>query len=197
MITRTSDRRAVNACVHGLFLLSLLAVLAGLLPGCGPRGVDAIRPGLETRGHYIERVPFYRQTEYACGPAALASVLAYHKRAVDLEVLTRSIVLPKLQGTLPMDMERGAKDRGFRTTTAHGDRELLRASLKKDLPVICLLDLGLSFLKQPHYVVLTGFDDGNKLYIMHDGVTSGRTMPYEEFAKYWERGGKWMLVVEP
>ena len=192
MVRRTYQ--AVNVSVHGLFLL---AALVGLLVACGPKTIDTIRPGLASRGHHIDGVPFFRQTEYACGPAALAVVLSYHRRAADLAELTGLLVYPALHGTLPMDMERVAKDRGLRTTTAHGDKELLRSSLKKDLPAIVLLDLGFGVFKQPHYVVLTGYDDGNRLYIMHDGATRDRTMPYEELEKYWVRGGRWMLVVEP
>jgi ABC-type bacteriocin/lantibiotic exporter with double-glycine peptidase domain len=194
MTVVTHNHRAVNVSVHGLFLL---VGMLGLLGACGPKTLDAIRPGLASRGHYVDGVPFFRQIEYACGPSALASVLAYHQRPADLAELTGLLVHPALHGTLPMDVERVAKDRGFRTTTAHGDKELLRSSLKKDLPVICLLDLGLGVFKQPHYVVLTGFDDGNQLFIMHDGATQDRTMPYGEFEKYWARGGKWMLVMEP
>lgn len=185
---------AVNRSVHGLFLL---LCLGAMMHGCGPKRFPEIRAGLETRGHHIEGVPFYRQADYACGPAALASVLSFYRQPVDLEGLTRQTVIPKLQGTLPMDMERAARDRGLRTTTAHGDRDLLLASLRRGVPVICLLDLGLGPLKQPHYVVLTGFDDGNRLFIMHDGVTENRTMSYERFDGYWKRGGTWMLVVEP
>jgi ABC-type bacteriocin/lantibiotic exporter with double-glycine peptidase domain len=193
----TFHGKAVNRRVHGLFLLAGLAVLTALLHGCGPKRFEEIRPGLETRGHYVGPVPFYRQTDHACGPAALASVLAYHRRAVDLEGLTRKIVIPKIGGALPMDLERAAKEQGLRTATAHGDRDLLFASLKRDLPVICLLDLGTGPLKQPHYVVLTGFDDGNRLFILHDGAAPDRTMSYERFERFWARGGRWMLVAEP
>jgi ABC-type bacteriocin/lantibiotic exporter with double-glycine peptidase domain len=96
-----------------------------------------------------------------------------------------------------MDMERAAKEQGLRTATAHGDRGLLFASLRRNVPVICLLDLGFGPVKQPHYVIVTGFDDGNRLFIMHDGAVRDRTMSYEQFEKYWSRAGKWMLVVGP
>ena len=197
MSVRKPTLKAVNTPVHGLFLLGGFACLLFLLHGCGPKRFEEIRPGLDTRGHYIDQVPFYHQTAFACGPAALATVLAYQQFDVDLEALTREIVIPKLAGTLPMDMERAAKARGLRTTTAHGDRDLLLTSIKRDRPVICLLDLGLGPVKQPHYVVITGFDDGNGLFIMHDGATPDRTMSYEQFDAYWSRAGKWMLVVEP
>lgn len=192
-----SNREAVNRPVHGLFLLAVLFCLPVLVSGCGPQRFAEIRPGLEARGHYIESVPFFQQTEYACGPAALASVLAFWSRPVGLDQLTRKMVIPKLQGTLPMDMERAAKEAGFRTATHHGARDILFSSVRSNVPVIALLDLGLGPVRQPHYVVMTGFDDGNRLFIMHDGATPDRTMTYEQFGKYWKRAGTWMLVAEP
>jgi ABC-type bacteriocin/lantibiotic exporter with double-glycine peptidase domain len=197
MMGKVQNRKAVNHDVHGLFLLWLLGFLALLAAGCGPKAFSDVKQGIESRGHYIDGVPFYRQTSYACGPAALAGVFAYWKRPVDLDHLTRSIVLVRLQGTLPMDMERAAKDAGFRTKTAHGDLPLLVSSLRNNVPVIALLDLGFGPLQQPHYVTIVGYDDGNGLFIMHDGAESNRTMPYDRFETVWARAGKWMLVVEP
>jgi ABC-type bacteriocin/lantibiotic exporter with double-glycine peptidase domain len=188
---------AVNRKVHGFFLLGLVGFLALHAAGCGPKAFSDVKQGIELRGHYIDGVPFYRQTSYACGPAALAGVFAYWRHPVDLDQLTKRIVLVQLQGTLPMDMERAAKEAGFRTTTAHGDRVLLLASLKRNVPVICLLDLGFGPLQQPHYATVIGYDDGNRLFIMHDGIERDRTMPYGQFEKAWARAGKWMLLVEP
>ncbi len=196
MTGRGRIRKAVNFPVHGLFLLFCI-LLAALPSGCGPKRLAEILPGLPERGHHIEGVPFFRQTEHACGPAALASVLARWGRPADLADLTRKVVIPKLQGALPMDLERAAREAGLSTSTRHGDRDLIFAALRKDLPVIALLDLGLGPVRRPHYVVLTGFDDGNRLFILHDGATPDRTMAYRDFERSWERAGKWMLVAEP
>ena len=197
MTMPVNGQKAVNGTVHGLFLLVLAMGLTTATACCGPKGLADIRDGLNARGHHIEAVPFYRQTGHACGPAALAGVLAFWGRPVSLEDLTAKIVLPKLGGTLPMDMERAAKDAGFRATTAHGDRELLRSSVRGNTPVICLLDLGWGPVRQPHYVTITGYDDGNRLFIMHDGISQDRTMEYETFEKSWARAGGWMLIVQP
>jgi len=190
-------QQAVNGKVHGLFLLAVLNLLVPVLPACGPPAFTDIRRDIGSRGHYIEGVPFVRQEEHACGPAALAGVYAYWKRPADLDRLTDRVVLHKLGGTLPMDMERAAKEDGFRTATAHGDRRLLFDSLKRDVPVICLLDLGFGLYQRPHYVTVVGFDDGNGLFIVHDGVTQDRTMTYEQFEKAWSRAGRWLLVITP
>jgi len=183
--------------VHGIFLLGTLAMLIAVIAGCGEKGLAAIRPGLEARGHYIEGVPFVKQTEYDCGPAALAGVLSFHGRPADLETITSAIYLPRLRGTLPMDLERFAKDSGFKTASTAGTVNDLKTAIRSNTPVICLLDLGFWLYRQPHFVTVIGFDDGNGLFIMHDGGTPNRTMGYEDFAKKWARAGTWMIVIEP
>jgi ABC-type bacteriocin/lantibiotic exporter with double-glycine peptidase domain len=183
--------------VHGFFLLGTLAALILALSGCGATSFDAVRPGLETRGHYIEGVPFVKQTEYDCGPAALASVLSFHGKAAELERIMASVYLPQLRGTLPMDLERYAKDEGFKTSSSAGTAAVLKTAIASNNPVICLLDLGFGFYRQPHFVTVIGFDDVNGLFIMHDGGTPNKTMLYEAFEKKWVRGGKWMIVITP
>lgn len=190
------NRKAVNSSkpVHGLFLLGLLALLCS---GCGATGFASIRPGIEERGHYISGVPFFRQTGQDCGPAALAGILAFHGRPADLEAITASIYLPKLRGTLPMDLERYAREARLTTTSPDGTAGALRSAVRAGLPVICLLDLGFGPYRQPHYVTVTGFDDGNGLFIMHDGIAQDTTMTYAAFEKRWSRAGRWMLVAKP
>lgn len=183
--------------VRGLFLLGAVATFVLAMSGCGAKSFDAIRPGLETRGHYIEGVPFVRQTEYDCGPAALASVLSFRGKAADLERITASVYLPQLRGALPMDLERYAKDEGFKTSSAAGTAAALKTAIANNIPVICLLDLGFGFYRQPHFVTVIGFDDENGLFIMHDGAIPNRAMAYEAFEKKWLRAGKWMIVITP
>jgi ABC-type bacteriocin/lantibiotic exporter with double-glycine peptidase domain len=195
MIPPRKDKRAVNSILsaHGLFLLSVLVLAAG----CGGKSFEAIRPGIEARGHYIGGVPFFRQTGDDCGPAALAGILAFYGKPVDLKTITASIYLPKLRGTLPMDLERYAKDAGLKTASSDGTSDDLRSAVRINTPIICLIDLGFGPYRQPHYVTIIGFDDGNGLFIMHDGVTSDRTMSYEAFEKKWVRAGRWMIVIRP
>lgn len=183
--------------VHGLFLLGALVVLCLMLSGCGATSFETIRSGLGAQGHYIEGVPFVQQTEYDCGPAALASVLSFRGKAADLERITASVYLPQLRGTLLMDLERYAKDEGFKTSSSAGTHDALKTAVRSNSPVICLLDLGYWFYRQPHFVTVIGFDDGNGLFIMHDGGIPNRTMRYEDFEKKWARAGKWMIVITP
>jgi ABC-type bacteriocin/lantibiotic exporter with double-glycine peptidase domain len=199
MTVDTDRNKAVDSFmfVHGLFLLGALTFLVLAVFGCGTTNFDVIRSGLDSRGHYIEAVPFVKQSEYDCGPAALASVLSFWGKAADLERITASVYLPKLRGTLPMDLERYAQDEGFKTSSTAGTVATLKTAVRSNIPVICLLDLGFWFYRQPHFVTVIGFDNGNSLFIMHDGGTPNKTMPYEDFEKKWSRAGKWMIMITP
>jgi ABC-type bacteriocin/lantibiotic exporter with double-glycine peptidase domain len=183
--------------VHGLFLL--IALLAVACSGCAGKSFSDLRPGIESRGHYIEGVPFFRQDEYDCGPAALAVVLSFWGRSVDLEEIRGRVLTPKLRGTLPMDLERYAREAGFTAESSAGaaSLEMIKTPVRNSIPVICLLDLGFGPYKQPHYVTVIGFDDGNTIFITHDGVKQDRLMSYETFERAWSRAGRWMLVVRP
>jgi len=172
-------------------------LVTGSVAGCAAGNFAAIRPGLETRGHYIEGVPFHQQSESTCGPAALASILAFYGRPESLERITEKIYLPQLRGTLPMDMEKFAQEAGFKTTSSSGTLGELKASILKGRPVICMLDLGFSVYRRPHYISVIGFDDENTVIIGHDGVTPNSLIGYEEFNREWTRAGRWMLVIEP
>lgn len=174
---------------------SLLCVVVFL--GCAGRQLADLGPGIETRGHYIAHVPFTRQSQDKCGPAALANVFAFWGRNIDLDRIISGVYLPRLRGSLPMDMEKFARENGFRTVAYYGSLADLKAQIKNNTPVICLLDLGIGLYRRPHYVTVTGFDDVNSAIIEHDGVQPDSVMQYETFDKKWNRAGRWMLVITP
>ncbi|MGE5172559.1 MAG: C39 family peptidase [Betaproteobacteria bacterium] len=178
-----------------LILIALLATVS--FTACAGRNFADLKPGLEERGHYIGNVPFFRQGEDSCGPAALASVASFWGRQVSLEQIKASVYLAELRGTLPMDMERYLGEAGFKTTSSAGTLDELKAHVRKNVPVICLLDLGFGLYRRPHYVTVIGFDDVNGVIIAHDGVTANKVIGYGKFTKEWERAGNWMLIALP
>ncbi len=180
---------------HFFIVIALLAAVP--FAGCAEKSFASLRPGLEDRGHYIEGVPFYRQQENYCGPAALDSLASFWGERVSMEEIVAAVYLPELRGTLPMDMERFMRAAGFETASSTGTLDELKAHVRKNEPVICLLDLGFGLYRQPHYVVAIGFDDVNKVIIVHDGLTANKVIEYEKFAKAWARAGNWMLLALP
>jgi ABC-type bacteriocin/lantibiotic exporter with double-glycine peptidase domain len=193
------SRRHDEPCLRLFFFFVILGIIltATAISGCSAKNFSALRPGLETRGHYIENVPFHRQSESTCGPAALAGVFAYWGSPLDMHQITAGVYVPKLRGTLPMDMEDFARNAGFESTSSAGTLEDLKSHIRKGEPVICLLDLGFGLYHRPHYITVVGFDDVNAVIIGHDGVRANSVMGYDAFAKAWTRAGRWMLVIRP
>jgi ABC-type bacteriocin/lantibiotic exporter with double-glycine peptidase domain len=193
------SRRLAEPCLRLFFFFFILGTLltAAAISGCSAKNFAALRSGLEIRGHYIENVPFHRQSESTCGPAALANILAFWGSPLDIDQITATVYLPKLRGTLPMDMETFARDAGFDSTSSVGSLKDLKSHIRKGEPVICLLDLGFGLYRRPHYITVIGFDDVNAVIIEHDGVRANSLMGYDAFTKAWTRAGRWMLVIRP
>jgi ABC-type bacteriocin/lantibiotic exporter with double-glycine peptidase domain len=189
-------RVRVNTCARPIIFFSLLLV-AGFPTGCTKINFADVRPGLETHGHYIENVPFYRQSESTCGPAALASIFAFWGHPESLGSITAAIYLPDLGGTLPMDMENFARKAGFETISSSGTLAELKIAIRKGTPVVCMLDLGFSLYRRPHYITVIGYDDVHAMIICHDGSTPNSLIGYDKFNKEWARAGRWMLKIEP
>jgi len=194
---RTSLDHVPETAFAWLLMYFSLLLTAAFPAGCASRDFAALQPGLELHGHYIEGVPFYRQSESTCGPAALASILAYWGRPETLERITAAVYLPKLGGTLPMDMVSFAQEAGFKATPSSGTLAELKTAIRKETPIICLLDLGFGLYHRPHYVTVIGFDDIHDVIICHDGSTPNSLIGYDKFNKEWARAGSWMLVIEP
>jgi len=177
-------------------LKALIAILVSAISiGCTTvPNFAKIQSSLNEHGHYIEGVPFYLQGESSCGPAALASVTSYWGRHVDLEQIKARVYLAELRGTLPIDMESYLRDVGFETKSNPGTVDGLKSQIRRNIPVICLVDLGFSVYRRPHYVTVIGFDDANQVVIAHDGLTANKVISWERFIKEWGRAGNWMLI---
>ncbi len=194
-IVKSSTRRREER--NRLFLLVFAVLLMMVAAGCAEKKFAFLQPGLEKGGHYISGVPFFKQEESSCGPAALASVASYWGRNVSLEHIIAKVYLPQLRGTLPMDMENFFREEGFQTSSSSGNLDKLKEQVRKNVPVICLIDLGFSVYRRPHYVTVVGFDDVDAVIIAHDGQQANRVIEYDKFLKEWDRAGNWMLVARP
>ena len=160
----------------------------------GPIASSAPRPPEES---LIAGVPFYPQEELGCGPAAVASLLAYWGHPVSLEEITQEVYLEKLKGSLPIDLEQAAQKRGFAVLSYPGRLEDLRLHIKKNQPVIAFLNLRWRLFPQGHFVVVTGYDETHSMVILHSGELAYERMPEKTFLNAWSKTGYWNLLILP
>lgn len=189
MIDALSFNSLLTVVPYGLVLLVL---------GCGvqPQVSPVLGPAHEhsTAGTFLD-VPFVLQSQKNdCGPAALASILAYGNHAIPLKTITSEVYMPALGRTLLPDMENYARSLGLRPVTGSGDLDLLRQRIDADTPVVLLLDMGRMLTSRGHYVVLVGYAAGG--FLIHSGTEAYQFMATDALKQRWSRMNNLYLYLE-
>lgn len=174
--------------------VSLVMVLLGG-SACSP--FQRHDPASEAPGasHVVSDVPYFpQQARNDCGPAALASLLAYRGIQVSVSEITDAVYTPALKGTLLPDMENYARSLGLSTRSGRGDLALLRHTIDSGRPVLALLETGLWVVSRPHYVVVYGYDDSGLL--AHVGTRAGIYVENGAFLDRWKKMNRLYLYLE-
>lgn len=189
--------RRVARLAAGLFCCAALAWLAGCAQ-LVPQTV-ALRTGWpEGVPQHVELadVPFFPQEDYQCGPAALATVLAYAGARVTPDALVDQVYLPGRKGSLQIEMLATARRHGrVSYTVAPRYPDMLR-EVAAGNPVIVLQDVGPLFT-QWHYAVINGFDYPSGTLFLRSGTKKRQEMPFTAFEREWMKSGYWAMVVTP
>jgi len=175
-------------------VLILLIMLAGCaLTGRVPQtALPSHLPAAANTG----TVPFFKQKAYQCGPASMAMVLQWSGVAVTPDTLAPEVFIPERRGSLQTDLITAARRHGRLAYPVKGLTCLLEA-IAAGYPVIVFQNLGLSWLPQWHYAVVTGYDLTVHQITMHTGPVAHRTTNLKTFMRTWERAEEWGLVVLP
>ncbi|MFN3813864.1 MAG: C39 family peptidase [Aquificaceae bacterium] len=139
------------------------------------------------------RVPFVKQKDDFCGPAALSSVLMYYGVGKSQEDIAKSVYIPKLKGALITDLENYAKEQGFKTELFQGNLQDIKKFIDQGKPVILLVDLGFLWISVPHYIVVVGYDE--KYMYANTGYREKKAFGYEDLDIKWSKMGRVALVV--
>ena len=146
---------------------------------------------------YIKGVPFYPQEDFYCGPAALSSILNFYGLMTNQEEIAKEVYVPKLKGSLTVDLLNYAKRNGFHATFYKGSLEDLKKSIKARRPLILFLNLGSDFFPVGHYLVVVGIDDSEENIITYSGREKNKVYSFETLRKAWKRTGYGTLQVLP
>ncbi len=145
----------------------------------------------------LDDTPFFPQTDYQCGPAALATVLQAQGINASPETLSPQVYLPGRKGSLQIEMIAA-------TRRHHGLPYVLEASFSTLLeevaagnPVLVLQNLGLSWLPRWHYAVVVGYNLDSEVLTLRSGTLKRRQTSFAVFKRTWQRAGSWALVIVP
>ena len=174
-----------------------LCVLA--LAGCAvqTRALRAQPPADLARTAELEHTPFFPQTEYQCGPAALATALGAAAIDADPVQLAQQVFLPARTGTLQIEMIAGTRRQGAVATRLPATLQALLREVAAGHPVVVLQNLGLSWAPAWHYAVLVGYDVDAGEVVLRSGTTRRQVMAMRTFEHTWTRAGSWAFVALP
>jgi predicted double-glycine peptidase len=187
------NARATAGVFFCALLLSLLSGCASLLPQTAALR-EGLPQGLPEKVELAE-VPFFPQTEFQCGPAALATSLAAFGVKVTPEDLVSQVYLPERKGSLQVEMLAAARRHGMISYLLAPRFEDLLREIAAGTPVIVLQNLGLT--EGWHYAVAIGYDYEEGRLILRSGEEKRQEMlfPVHEFV--WMRSGYWAMVTVP
>lgn len=174
------------------FLCALILLFCGCASGPTP---------LPEGAKVLSGVPFFPQEDYQCGPAALATVMNYwYARGgspvrTGVDEIAQAIYSPGARGVLPTDLENYPGKKGFVTEKFTGSISRLREDIDRGIPVILLVDYGLSIYRLDHFLVATGYTgDG---IVVNSGRKERQVVSNSDLEKVWKRTGYWALRLFP
>lgn len=180
-----------------LLLTVAFAVLAGCAATPQTRALLDDRPADLPARTELERVPFFPQERYQCGPAALATVLTDLGVDTSPEALVEEVYVPERQGTLRTEMRAAARARGLVSYPLQPRLDDLLAELAAGRPVLVMQNLGLDWLPQWHFAVAVGHDLDARQIVLRSGTVRRRVTLLSTFERTWQRADRWAQVVVP
>ena len=171
----------------------LVSGCAGLWPQTAELR-EALPRGLPERVE-LEKVPFFPQLEYQCGPAALATALVSSGIKVTPDELVSQVYLPGRRGSLQVEMLSAARRHGRVSYELAPRFEDVLRELAAGNPVIVLQNLGL--FDGWHYAVAVGYDYPRGELVLRSGETERKTLSFTVHEMVWKRSGYWAMVALP
>jgi tetratricopeptide (TPR) repeat protein len=175
---------------------ALLIFLILLLPACatwrGPAPaeiLDRLPPEI-----HLADVPFHPQTEFHCGPAALASVLGQSGIDTSPEALIERVYLPDRQGSLQAEMLAAARSHERIAYRLPADPRAVFVEVAAGRPVLVLENLGLVRIPVWHYAVVTGYAVEPAVIRQHSGTERDLEQAMRRWLRQWQRAGLWAMV---
>jgi hypothetical protein len=192
-MTTATDRARSFRCAFLVTGILLVAGCAGT-----PQTNELLTTAAEApRSVELGDVPFFAQTAYQCGPAALATVLASAGAQVTPDELAPQVYLPGRRGSLQFELLAATRRHGYVPYVLEPRLDAVLKEVAAGTPVLVLQNLGFGWYPQWHYAVVVGFDLSTGEIVLRSGEQARHVVSMQAFERTWERGDYWAMVGMP
>ena len=180
-----------------LFLFAGILLLGGCASTPQSRQILTQGPGDLPVEVELTETPFFPQTQYQCGPAALATVLQAHGVQTTPGELSSQVYIPDRKGSLQIEMTVAARRHGMLAYPLQPQLIDLFTEVAAGNPVLVLQNLAFGWYPEWHYAVVIGYDTKTDNLVLRSGTTRRWVTPFEVFERTWQRADYWALVLVP
>lgn len=145
----------------------------------------------------LASVPFFAQTQFECGPAALATVLVASGVAVTPTELTPYLYLPGRRGSLQAEVIAATRRYDRVPYVLSADLRGLLLEVAAGTPVLVLQNLATARFPRWHYAVVVGYDAQRDRLLLRSATTERVWMSRQRFVASWQHSGQWAMVAAP
>lgn len=172
----------------------LLCVILLFFTGCVSKNYDYLSTDKSISQSKKLELTLYPQEEYFCGPSSMATLLTHQNIEFVYSDVIGSTFTPQLKGSLQVEMKATARHYGLIPYEINPSLVAVLSEVSNNRPVLVLFNLGLTNLPVWHYSVVTGFNKASKEIFLSGTKNNQTWMSFDEFERFFERGGSWAIV---
>lgn len=145
----------------------------------------------------LQGLTHFPQQDDQCGPASLATVLAFNGVHTSPQQLKPHLYIPAKGGTLTVELVARARQYGLIAYALAPQLEDILLELDAGHPVLVMQNLGLRSLPKWHFAVAIGYDLEQQQILLRSGPDIRYPTDLTLFKQTWDNAGNWAQVILP